>query len=105
MIKGQPYDVNYLFVRNNRGELIQLDNLIKLNEQATPTTRFRYNRFVSATITAGLTDGYTLGDGIEAMNRVAQKVLPRSSIPHLQGSPKILRKAHQALYLLLSLPL
>lgn len=86
--RDSPYDVNYLFVRNNRGELIQLDNLIKLNEQATPTTRFRYNRFVSATITAGLTDGYTLGDGIEAMNRVAQKVLPPEFNTALAGQSK-----------------
>ena len=86
--RDSPYDVNYLFVRNNRGELIQLDNVIKLNEQATPTTRFRYNRFVSATITAGLTDGYTLGDGIEAMNRVAQKVLPPDFNTALAGQSK-----------------
>lgn len=86
--RDSPYDVNYLYVRNNRGELIQLDNLITLNEQATPTTRFRYNRFVSATITAGLSEGYTLGDGINAMNRVAQKVLPPEFNTALAGQSK-----------------
>ncbi len=86
--RDDPYDVKYLYVRNNQGDLIQLDNLITLKEQATPTTRFRYNRFVSATITAGLTEGYTLGDGIDAMNRVAQKVLPPEFNTALAGQSK-----------------
>jgi multidrug efflux pump len=86
--RDNPYDVKYLYVRNNQGDLIQLDNLITLKEQATPTTRFRYNRFVSATVTAGLSEGYTLGDGIDAMNRVAQKVLPPEFNSALAGQSK-----------------
>ena len=86
--RDDPYDIKYLFVRNNRGELIQLDNLVKLQEQAAPTTRFRFNRFVSATITSGLNDGYTLGDGISAMNRVAGNTLPPGFNTSLDGQSK-----------------
>lgn len=86
--RDNPYDVRYLYVRNIRGDLIQLDNVITLKEQATPTTRYRYNRFVSATVTAGLTDGYTLGDGIDAMYRVGQKVLPPEFNTALAGQSK-----------------
>lgn len=86
--RDSPYDVKYLYVRNNRGDLIQLDNLVYLNEQATPTTRFRFNRYVSATVSGGLTEGYTIGDGIIAMNRVAEKVLPPEFNTSLDGQSK-----------------
>src|SRR4030095_5001158 len=86
--RNNPYDLRNLFVRSRSGDLVQLDNLVKLKEQATPTTRYRYNRFSSATITAGLTQGYTLGDGINAMNRVAAKILPQDFNTALAGQSK-----------------
>ncbi|HJY64562.1 MAG TPA: efflux RND transporter permease subunit, partial [Ignavibacteria bacterium] len=86
--RDNPYDIKFLYVRNNRGDLIQLDNLVFLKEQATPTTRYRFNRFISATITAGLTEGNTLGDGLIAMNRVSEKVLPPEFNTALEGQSK-----------------
>jgi multidrug efflux pump len=86
--RDKPYDLKYLFVRNKNGDLIQLDNLVELKEKATPTTRYRYNRFSSATITAGLTPGNTLSDGLEAMYRVKDKVLPQSFNTALAGESK-----------------
>ncbi|MBZ0202357.1 MAG: efflux RND transporter permease subunit [Ignavibacteria bacterium] len=86
--RDRPDDIKFLTVKNKDGQLIQLDNLVRLNEQATPTTRFRYNRYVSATLTAGLSQGYTLGDGIIAMERVADKVLPPEFNTALAGQSK-----------------
>lgn len=86
--RDKPGDIKMLSVRNKDGVLIQLDNLVKLNDQATPTTRYRFNRYVSATISAGLSPDYTLGDGIDAMNRVAQKVLPPEFNTALAGQSK-----------------
>ena len=86
--RDNPYDIKYLYVRNKTGQLIQLDNLVTLKEQAAPTTRFRYNRYVSATISAGLAPGYTLGDGIDAMRRVAKTVLPIEFNTALAGQSK-----------------
>jgi len=85
---GKQYQVMGQVSRNNRGDLIQLDNLVFLKEQATPTTRYRFNRFISATITAGLTEGNTLGDGLIAMNRVSEKVLPPEFNTALEGQSK-----------------
>lgn len=86
--RDDPYDVKFLFVRNKNGQLIQLDNLVTLKEQSAPTTRYRYNRFVSATISAGLSPGYTLGDGIIAMDRVSAKILPPDFNSALAGQSK-----------------
>jgi multidrug efflux pump len=65
--------------------MIQLDNLITMTEQTTPPTLYRYNRFISATISAGLTKGKTIGDGIQAMEEVADKVLDDSYQTSLTG--------------------
>ena len=64
-----------VYVRNDKGDLIQLDNLVKLNESSTPPQLYRYDRFVAATVSAGLAKGYTLGQGIEEMDRIKEKVL------------------------------
>jgi multidrug efflux pump len=86
--RDKPDDLRSIFVRNKLGDLIQLDNLVSLEEQASPTTRYRYNRFAAATISAGLNPGYSLGEGIEAMYRVAEKVLPPNFNTALSGQSK-----------------
>ncbi len=95
--RDNPYDLKYLYVRNKNGDLVQLDNLVKLTEQAAPTTRYRYNRYSSATISAGLAPGYTLGDGIVAMRRVAKDVLPEEFNTSLAGQSKDFEESSSSL--------
>jgi multidrug efflux pump len=86
--RDKPYDLQNLFVRNKKGELVQLDNLVNLQEQASPTSRFRFNRYVSATVSAGLSPEATLGDGLEAMDKIAANVLPPEFGTALEGQSK-----------------
>lgn len=86
--RDEPQDLASIFVRNSRGELIQLDNLIILTEQANPPQLYRFNRYISATISAGLAPGRTLGEGIEAMDRIAEKVLDDSFSTSLSGASR-----------------
>lgn len=74
-MRNKPVDLANIYVRNDVGELIQLDNLITMEESSTPPQLFRYNRFVSATVSAALSKGYTLGQGIEEMDAIADKTL------------------------------
>lgn len=74
-MRNKPLDLASIYVRNDVGELIQLDNLIRLEESSTPPQLFRYNRFVSATVSAGLSKGYTLGQGIEEMDKISSEIL------------------------------
>jgi len=74
-MRNKPVDLANIYVRNDAGELIQLDNLITMDESSAPPQLFRYNRFVSATVSAALAKGYTLGQGIEEMDAIADRTL------------------------------
>lgn len=86
--RDDPLDLKSFFVRNNKGELIQLDNLVKMEEVANPPTIFHFNRFKSATVTAGLVPGKTIGDGIAEMQRIADTVLDDSFTTSLAGASR-----------------
>jgi len=86
--RDDPYDLKYLFIRNNKGELVQLDNVVTLKESISPTTRLRYNRYVSATISGGLVPGVALGEAIEEMNNITSKILDPTFTTSLAGESK-----------------
>jgi len=73
--RGKPGDVTSLYVRSNTGNLIQLDNLVKMEERSSPPQLYHYNRYQSATVSAGLAPGKTIGDGVEEMQRIGKKYL------------------------------
>ncbi|MCL2728200.1 MAG: efflux RND transporter permease subunit [Bacteroidales bacterium] len=73
--RNRPTNLANIYVRNDVGELIQLDNLVTMQESSTPPQLFRHNRFVSATVSAGLAKGQTLGQGIAEMDKIAARVL------------------------------
>lgn len=68
--RDDPVDLQSIYVRNARGEAIQLDNLVSIEEETSPPVIYHYNRMKSATISAGLAPGKTIGDGIDAMNQI-----------------------------------
>ena len=86
--RDAPVDLRSLYVKNNRGELVQLDNVISLTEQSTPPQLYRFNRYVSATVYAGLAPGKTIGDGIKAMDNVASNTLDETFSTALDGPSK-----------------
>ncbi|MDR3236785.1 MAG: efflux RND transporter permease subunit [Prevotellaceae bacterium] len=75
--RNKPSDLTNAYVRNANNELIQLDNVVTIRESSMPPQLYRYNRFVAATVAAGLSKGYTLGQGIDEMNRIAADVLSK----------------------------
>ncbi|KAB7731279.1 MMPL family transporter [Rudanella paleaurantiibacter] len=98
-------DLKSLFVKNNRGELIQLDNLVRVSEQSTPPTLYRYNRYASATVSAGLAKGVSLGEGITEMERIAGEILDPSFTTALDGTSKEFRESSSSLYFAFALAL
>ncbi len=86
--RDAPMDLSSAFVRNDKGQLVQLDNLVRLSDRSTPPQLFRYNRYVSATVSADPAEGSTIGDGIAAMDRIADEVLDDSFSTALAGVSK-----------------
>ena len=95
--RNKPGDLKSLFVKNSNGEMIQLENLVKIEEQAVPTSRFRYNRNVSATISGGMKTGYTLGDGNAALQEIADKVLDESFSTAFTGQSRDFQESSSSL--------
>jgi multidrug efflux pump len=83
--RDEPLDLKSLYVRNSKGELIQLDNLVLAQESSSPPQLYHYNRYQSATVNAGLAPGKTIGDGIKAMDEIKKKVLDDSFSTALTG--------------------
>jgi multidrug efflux pump len=86
--RKDPLDLSSVYVRNDKGSLIQLDNLVNTEERSAPPQLYRHNRFISATVSAGLSPGKSIGDGIEAMDRIAAKVLDESFNTDLGGESR-----------------
>ncbi|MBC7849224.1 MAG: efflux RND transporter permease subunit, partial [Chitinophagaceae bacterium] len=86
--RDAPLDLKAFYVRNGAGDLIQLDNVVNITETANPPTIFHYNRFKSATVSAGLAGDKTLGDGIKEMERIAQVVLDDTFDSSLSGASR-----------------
>jgi len=86
--RDTPMDLTSMFVRNTNGDLIQLDNLVSIEEQSSPPQLYHNNRYMSATVSAGLAPGKSISDGIEAMERVKEKVLDESFTTDLGGESR-----------------
>jgi HAE1 family hydrophobic/amphiphilic exporter-1/multidrug efflux pump len=86
--RAKPLDLTSMFVRNNKGELIQMDNVVKIEEKSNPPQLYHNNRNMSATVMAGLAPGKSIGDGIDAMNRIKEKVLDDTFTTDLGGESR-----------------
>ncbi|MBP7810359.1 MAG: efflux RND transporter permease subunit [Bacteroidia bacterium] len=86
--RDDPLDLTALYVRNNKGQMIQLDNITKMREQSSPPQLYHYNRYQSATVSAGLAPGRTIGDGIKEMNVIAKKMLDETFTSSLTGASR-----------------
>ncbi|MGX7667048.1 efflux RND transporter permease subunit [Flavobacterium pedocola] len=86
--RNAPMDLTSIFVKNDKGELIQLDNLVTMEEQSSPPQLYHNNRYMSATVMAGLAPGKSIGDGIDAMERIKEKVLDDTFTTDLSGESR-----------------
>jgi multidrug efflux pump len=95
--RNKPLDLKSLYVRNNSGEMIQFDNLVTLTEETAPPQLYRYNRFVSATISSGLAPGKTISEGLDEMDKISSKVLDDTFRTALAGDSKDFKESSSSL--------
>jgi len=84
-VRNEPADITRLYVTNSRGEHIPLNAVVHLQTSTSPATLYHFNRYKSAIISASLADGKTIGDGIKAMQAIANRLLDQSYQTALNG--------------------
>ena len=96
--RNSPGKLPALYVRNNYGEMIQLDNLLTDSVKSNTPSLYRFNRYVSATITGITATGYTLGDGIAAMDDISKRLLDDTYKTDLSGQAREFRESSSSIY-------
>ncbi len=86
--RDDPADLKSLYVRTRNGTLVSIDNLVSIEESTTPPTLYHFNRFKSATISAGLAPGKTVGDGIKVMEEIKAELLDDTFTTALTGTSR-----------------
>ncbi len=86
--RNEPTDINKIYVRNNKGENIPISSVLVTEENSNPPNLYHYNRFNSATVSASLAEGKTIGDGVAAMERIAKEQLDESFQTALSGASR-----------------
>ena len=103
--RNTPLDLKSIYVRSDGGQMLQLDNFVTLQETVAPPQLYRYNRFISATVSSGLNKGYTIGDGLDELDRIAKETLNGSFRTALSGESKEFRESSSSLMFALILAL
>lgn len=96
--RDEPVDLANLLVRNDKGELIQMSNLVTSSESSNPPQLYRYNRYISATVSASPAEGVTLGQAIQAMDEIKERVLDETFSTALAGASKDFQESSGGLY-------
>ncbi|MCF1714906.1 efflux RND transporter permease subunit [Flavihumibacter sp. RY-1] len=86
--RDEPTDLKTVYVRSSTGQVVSLDNIVSFEEETTPPTIYHFNRYKSATVSAGLAPGKTIGDGIKEMEKIADGLLDESFSTALSGSSR-----------------
>ena len=95
--RNTPEALRAIYMRNGAGKMIQMENLVDLKESIAPPKLYRYNRFASATVSAALSEGYTIGQGLDEMDKIAAEVLDDTFRTALSGDSKEYRESSSSL--------
>lgn len=95
--RNDPSNLKAIYMRSSDGKMIQMENLVDLEESIAPPKLYRYNRFVSATVSAGLAEGKTIGEGLDEMDKIAKETLDDTFRTALAGDSKEFRESSSSL--------
>ena len=103
--RNETLDLRSIYVRSASGEPVQMDNLVTITEESSPPQRYRFDRYVSATVSAGLMPGKSIGDGIAAMERISAEILDASFTTSLSGASRDFAESSSSLMFIFVLAL
>ncbi|MFC1234189.1 vibriobactin export RND transporter permease subunit VexH [Vibrio sp. F74] len=69
-------DLSQIYMRTTSGELVTLDAVTKIEEVASAIRLSHYNKKKAITVTANISEGYTLGEALDFLDEKAIELLP-----------------------------
>ncbi|MGA7116412.1 MAG: efflux RND transporter permease subunit [Hyphomicrobium sp.] len=103
--RATPQALSTIFLRNPRGEMIQLSNLATVTESVAPKELKRFNQLRSVTIQASLAPGYAVGEALDFLEQAAREVLPATVQTDLDGATRDYRSSADSLLVVFLLAL
>jgi len=99
--RGQTSDIEKLWVWNNQGEMVQLKEVIKIDEQKTPLTITRRNRERTISIFANVAPGKSQSDATAYISKSLKSVLPEGYRVVFSGSSQTFQESFQSLFIVM----
>lgn len=123
--RDAPEDISQFYVRTDRsvaaqgdrenngpaiapqagGQLVPLSQIVTVEARTTPPKINRFNRFRASTLEAGLAPGVSLGEALDALDELAERVLPPEVRTTLAGESLEFRNAGQTIWFIFGLAL
>ena len=100
-----PGDLADIYVRGRNGTMIQLTSIVQTQETVAPKELNRFNQFRSATITANLAPGYALGEALDSLRKIADRVLPDTARYDYSGVSREFKESGTSIYFIFLLAL
>src|SRR5690606_35743396 len=103
--RSTPGDIENIYVRARDGQMVQLSNLVDVNETVSPQSLNHFNRLRAAIVSAQLAPGYSMGEALAEMQRIADAMLPPTVQTDLNGQSREFRDSSGSIYLVFGMAL
>jgi HAE1 family hydrophobic/amphiphilic exporter-1 len=103
--RAEPSALNKLYVRTQTGQMLPLGNVVRIKETTAPQVINHFNLFRSATINGSARPGFSSGQALQEMDRVAKQTLPAGMSYAWSGLSYEESKAGQQQFLIFGLGL
>jgi multidrug efflux pump len=103
--RTNPDDLRSIYVRGNNGQMVQLSNLVTVRETVAPRELNHFSQLRSATITANVAPGSSLGEALAFLEQTAKDVLPATALIDYNGQSREFKEASAGIYLTFALAL
>lgn len=95
--RSDPKDINKIWVRNNRGEVIRLSEVVKVEQKTTLLTISRKNRERAIGMFANVAQGSSQEQAIKEVERLAKEILPDGYRVVFSGTSKTFQESFSSL--------
>lgn len=96
-MRTSPDDLNRIFIRSPRGDMVELSNLVTVEEKVTAQSLNHFSKMRAVTISANLAPGYSQGGALTDMTEAAEKILPDTALVDYAGQSREFRESGASL--------